>query len=168
MEAIDRLMPGIRIEKNIDISTEGRGIEPSFQRVLDYLMQRGLLSPVSLELFRSLEGIIVLNLGETLKGGSLLLSPSFTTSLLQGDAIASVQVEVEKLMSSNRSPSARQTKQFSIPNTPQPQRLHYRKRRYLLYCSPTLSRNTFNSWNWHPEQSVSSLGHLIRRQSNGT
>lgn len=110
MEAIDRLMPGIRIERNIDIYTEGRGVEPSFQRVLDYLMQRGLLSPVSLELFRSLEGIHVLNLGETLKGGSLLLSPSFTTSLFQGDATARVQAEVEKLMSSDRSLSSRQTK----------------------------------------------------------
>lgn len=139
MEAIDRLMPGIRIEKNLVISAEGSGIEPSFQRVLDYLMQRGLLSPVSLELFRSLEGVTVLNLRETLKGGSLLLSPGFTTGLLQGDAIVEIHAEVARLIRCDGSLSSWQTEQFSLPCAPQPQRLLYRKPGYLLYCSPPLS-----------------------------
>ncbi|KAF8322570.1 hypothetical protein DL93DRAFT_1023787 [Clavulina sp. PMI_390] len=85
IEKIDDLMPSIRLKKNLArVRDTGASSSPlTFQRVLQYLMQRGLLSPALLELFRGLEGVVELNLRESLRSSRVLVPTAFKTSLLQ-------------------------------------------------------------------------------------
>lgn len=81
-------MPGIRLERNIETLCARNGTRPTFQTVLDYLAQHGLLSPATLNLFRGLDGVETLDLRETLKSCSLLLPPEFRLELLQGERVS--------------------------------------------------------------------------------
>jgi len=77
-------MPGIRLERNLEIQSATSGASLTYQTVLNYLMLHGFLSPATLDLFRSLDGIESLDLRETFKACSLLLPPGFQVELLQG------------------------------------------------------------------------------------
>lgn len=88
IKIVDQFMPGIRLERNMDTLVERSGATLSYQRVLDYLMQNGLLASTVLELFRSLEGITNLDLRESLKGCALLQPLDFRTKLFQGFAVS--------------------------------------------------------------------------------
>ena len=112
---IDVLMPGIRLERNLEVQTVTSGVPLTYQMVLNYLTAHGFLSPASLDLFRSLDGIESLDLRETLKSCSLLLPTDFRVELLQG---ISLNISINPGLTNYHSASS--SKQFLLPHATQP------------------------------------------------
>lgn len=85
IEDINVILPGARLKKNLDLSSQVFGRSTlSFQTVLDYLTEHGLLTAASLERFRSLKGIEILDLTESLKSEGFLGLHNSRAELLKG------------------------------------------------------------------------------------
>lgn len=85
IEDLEKVLPCVRLKKNLDLASDVFGrATPSFQAVLDYLMEHGLLSATALERFRCLHGIEFLDLTESLKSESFLGLPSSRIDLFKG------------------------------------------------------------------------------------
>ncbi|KAF8339852.1 uncharacterized protein EI90DRAFT_2293909 [Cantharellus anzutake] len=80
---LDSLLPGVRLRRGFSAATGG-GIDVSYQTVLDYLSDQGHIWPVTLELFRALQGITRLDLRSSLRPALLVAPDSLLEDVLSG------------------------------------------------------------------------------------